>query len=677
MRRYLVVLVVLGVLAPWGYALAQEPEDGLGAVVDRSKAAPPPVEIDEVDDDAQVVEDFIETLPLPARIAQLMLVTFQGLTQPNNTDRLLLNDFPPGGVIVPRISRPQDAADYIKVLRSSGIETQKELPLFIGTNFFDFGREETRPLPLYLSVPSMLTWAGAGVSDSTQGLARIMTQDLRTMGFNMHLGPSLELAGEMSSSRSSVYNFGSDPKFVAAIAEQFGVAAADTGLIWVPMGFPGGGKNRGEKGPAVLLTSKSQLRGRDLLPYERAIEAGAQMLHVGNTLIPTLDKGSPASLSPIVMRQLLRDILEFEGLVVAGPIDAPELMLYRNPEEAAVLALQAGADMLYWNDSGPRVIKVIGSIAVAVSNGTLDEALVNDAFERVVALKQEQGLLEREKPKEKSAAKLIKERAKTSEPLQIERRAVTLIKNEDNLLPLTEERSMPIYVTGSYGVSELADAAEEYTKTVLRQPIRSARHLEQIQDFEIERVVNFSGGTRTVVCVLSGDIAPGGQIRLMKLLKETGAKIVAVHLGYPSRLSLYEDADAILLGYANPGEVSQTMKAVAAVLMGDAPVEILPALRDLERTVEQQVSFDVYDVVRSPVGRLPVTVEEPYVAGYSISYRPILEHHKVEWDFGDGRKSRDLTVNHAYQRPGRYRVILTVEDDAGEISRGEFGVVVR
>ena len=93
--------------------------------------------------------------------------------------------------------------------------------------------------------------------------------------------------------------------------------------------------------------------------------------------------------------------------------------------------------------------------------------------------------------------------------------------------------------------------------------------------------------------------------------------------------------------------------------------------------MDQQVSFDVYDVVRSPVGRLPVTVEEPYVAGYSISYRPILEDRKVEWDFGDGRKSRDLTVDHAYRRPGRYSVVLTVEEKSGEITRGEFGVVVR
>lgn len=677
MNRFLLVLGVFGALWLCDPAVAQEEDEGLGAVVDRTQAAPPPIEANSEDDPARVLEALVETLPLPIRIAQLMLVTLQGVTQPNNTDRLLIKDFPPGGVIIPRINRPQDAADYIKVLRSSAVEREEGLPLLIATNFFELKRDQTRPLELYLKIPAMLTWAAGGVCDATQGLIQIMARDLRTMGFNMHLGPSLELASEMQTGAGNVYNFGSDPDFISSMADQIGSAMADSELIWLPMGFPGGGENRGERGPPVLLTPKSQLRSRDLLPYERAVKAGAEMIHVGNTLVPTLDKGTPASLSPIVVRQVLRDILDFDGLVVAGPIDAPEMSLGHNSSGAAILALQAGADMLYWSDAGTKVIKAIGAITLAVMNGTLEESIVNDAFERIVSLKQKHGLLEREKPVEKVAAKLIKEREKVLEPRQIERRAVTLIKNDDNLLPLSEERSMPIYVTGSYGVSELADAAEEYVEFILRQPIRTARHIGRIQDFEIERLEKFTKGMRTVVCVLSPDIAAAGQVRLIKFLKETGAKIVAVHLGYPAKLSIYDDADAFILAYADPSDIGQTMKAVADVLMGNAPVEILPAFRDLERRVKQQVSFDVYDVIRSPVGRMPVTVIEPYVAGYSISYRPTLEDRKILWDFGDGKKSKDPVTTHAYKDPGRYLVRLTIKDGEGDEVLGEFGVVVR
>ena len=149
------------------------------------------------------------------------------------------------------------------------------------------------------------------------------------------------------------------------MADEIASATAESGLIFSPRGFPGGGQSRTEVSPGVLLTPKSQLRGRDLLPYEHAIEAGAQMLHVGNTLVPTLDKDALASLSPYVMRQLIRDILDFEGVVVAGPMDAPAVSRLQDSSTAAVLALQAGADMLYWNTAGSKVIRAIGTIAVA------------------------------------------------------------------------------------------------------------------------------------------------------------------------------------------------------------------------------------------------------------------------------------------------------------------------
>lgn len=673
MRRILLVFGVFWAIGPCGPAAAQKNDQGLGDVVDRTQAPP----ATPGNAPAQAAPALVETLPLPARIAQLMLVTLQGITHPSDTDRLLIRDFPPGGVIVPRINRPQDAADYIKVLRSSKVETQGGLPLLIGTNFFALNREETRPLQLYLKVPAMLTWAAGGASDSTQELTRIMAQDLRTMGFNMHLGPSLELANGLPNAAGDVHSFGGDPDFTSAMADQLAAAMADNGIIWLPMGFPGGGKNRGEKGPPVLLTPKSQLRNRDLLPYERAMKAGAEMIHVANTLVPTLDKGAPASLSPIVMRQLLRDIMDFDGLVVAGPIDAPEMRRGHQPHETAILALQAGADMLYWSDSGATVNKAIVAIALAVATGILEESTVNDAFERVIALKQKHGLLGREKPKEKVAAKLIKEREKVLEPGRIERRAVTLVKNNNSVLPLTEERSMPILVTGSYGVTELADATEEYVETVFRLPIRTARHIGRIQDFEIERLKRFAGAMRTIVCTLSADIAPEGQVRLIRFLKRTGARVVAVHLGYPAELSVYNDADAIVLTYADPKNIGQTMLAVTDILMGNADVEILPALRDLERKTGQQVSFDVYDVIRSPVGRMPFTLTEPYVTGYSISYRPNLKDRKIVWDFGDGKKSRDPVATHAYKDPGRYRVRLTIGDkEHGEVL-GEFGVLVR
>ena len=677
MRFRLIAVCAAILVFPITVVRAQEQDTGLGTVVDRTQTAPPPAPKPESDEEPDAAESLIKELSLVARVSQLMIFKLEGISRPLSGERGLIRDFPPGGLIIPRITRPRDAAEYVSLLRSSDIESKQKIPLLIGIDLFSLAREETRPIQPYLNIPSMLTWAGAGASDATRGLARIIAQDLRRMGFNLHLGPSLELASIVPSEEGNVYNFGSDPAFIAAVTDQIAEVMAEEGIIWLPMGFPGGGENRGKKGPAVLLTPKSQLRGLDLLPYETAIQAGVEMIHVGNTLIPTLDTRVMASASPIVMTDLLRNILDFEGLVVAGPMDADAVRMGRGSSEAAVLALQAGADMLYWEKGGIRIIRAIGTIVKAVGDGTIDEALVNTAFERVIRFKESQGLLERPKPKSKDAEKLTKERAKAKEPYQIERRAVTLVKNDGDVLPLSEEESMPIYIAGSYGVYELADAAKEYMQPILRQRIASARHVGRIEDFEIERIVRATGGAKTMICVLSGDIAPAGQMRLIKILREAGSKVVVVFLGHPANVAYFEEADAIVLAYADPNTIGVTMNAVADVLMGNGPVEILPALRDLDLSVNQESTFDVYDVIRSPTGRLPVSMAEPYVAGYAVSYRPVLALERIAWDFGDGAKSRDRVAVHSYNEPGQYQVTLTIETGLDAPVSREFRVVVK
>ena len=667
----LILCFFAGAFAAW----PQKPDSGLGEVVDRSQAPPP--EALKTEKEEEGVEDVIESLPLEARVAQLMLVTLQGINGPSNADRQLIRDFPPGGVIIPHVTRPGNAADYIRALRSSEIEALKEIPLLIGTDAYTLSRHEERPIGRYMVVPSMLTMAAAGRSDPTLALARLIAGDLETMGFNLLLGPSLELANQVSMDKGTLDNFGPDPSFIAAMAREIASAMSENGILWLPLGFPGGGENRDQGGPAVLLTPKSQLRERDLLPYEAAIEAGAQIIHVGNALVPTLDRNVPASLSSVVINDVLHDILEFDGLVVAGPMDARDITLSHNPWDAALFALRAGADMIYWNESSDKVIKAVANIALAVKSGKLDEAVVDRAFERVLAFKEEHGLLEREPPKNKEVARIEKRRPKNPEPYLVERRAVTLIQNTGSILPLTEEDSLPMGVTGVYGVHELHDALEEYLKPVAERPIATAKHAGRIEDFEIERLVRTARGSRTAICIFANEIEPRSQIELMRNLKATGSRIVVVLIGYPSNMTKFLDADAVVLTYGTPASIPEAMRAVADLLVGNAPVEVLPALRDLERRPGQKVPFNVYDVIRSPIGRLPITIAEPYVAGYAVSYRPTLSLYKVRWDFGDGQSARDLAAVHAYAKPGRYEVTLTVETKQGETASGAFNIVVK
>jgi len=111
-------------------------------------------------------------------------------------------------------------------------------------------------------------------------------------------------------------------------------------------------------------------------------------------------------------------------------------------------------------------------------------------------------------------------------------------------------------------------------------------------------------------------------------------------------------------------------------LLGRAPLGLQAATEGLKLKAGQAQTFNLMDIVRTPAGRLPVTLEPPFVAGLSVPYDPSAAIKKVAWDFGDGGKAKEVTVEHAYASPGTYPVVVTVTDLEGETTTRTVNAVV-
>jgi beta-N-acetylhexosaminidase len=418
------------------------------------------------------------------------------------------------------------------------------------------------------------------------------------------------------------------------------------------------------------------LPNRDLLPYRRAIEAGVPIVHVGNTLVPTIDKENrPASLSPRVMKDVLRGGLEFEGVILAGPVDTNEIVVRYHLTEATILALRAGADMILWNGTGTRVAKTVDEVSLAIQNGRLDQEVVDAALKRILTLKQEMELQTWPYPVPKDAAKLSQEKDYLEQAYEIERRSLTIVQNHNEVLPLNHERSVPVAITGIIGVEELHEALEEYIKPVSQQRITTARHLGKIHDFEIERLTKHNLGLRTVIVTLTSEVDADSQRALIGAFRKKGIRVVVVYLGYPD-ISAIRGANTIILSFSNPAAYEETMRAVADVLVGQAPLGIAPEFTELKTRVGQSDVYNALDVIRAPSGRLPIDLEPPFLAGLSVHYDPSFTIKKVEWNFGDGKKSKEIITRKAYKKPGRYPASLTVTDKKKRVSHRDFFVTV-
>ncbi len=677
------IRLLLFVLAATGTALADQTADSL--IVEpkdvpaetapqptpAAKPTPTPPPVPTMD---RSVNDIVQSLSIEQRVAQLMLVSMEGLYGPNKDDRSMMRLFVPGGIIIQSIPQPGDAADYVAALRKSPVESQTGIPLLIGADVYRLTQVRAGTTNTFVPMPSMLAVAAAGDVPATERLAKLMSEHLSTMGFNMSFGPLLELAPTLSDAPGSLNNLGSSPAFAAQAGSTIVATMLANGIAPMPAGFPGGGADRKPKGPATLLTPRARLADTDLLPYKAAIEQGAPFLHVGNTLVPTIDEQSrPASLSSAVINDLLRTEVGYKGVIVAGPLDADDIYSLYPPGQAAVMALNAGADMLYWAEAGERINKAYLSLIEAVYKGIITESTLNAAVGRILEYKKQADLAARPLPITKKAAALANKSQYPREALEIERRSITLVQNKGNVLPLTEEASMPIGVTGVTGVEELKEALEEDIKPIYEQIIQTAKYIGEIEDFEVARLA--SASARTMICVFTDTRKTQGQTRLIQELKAHGSKVVVVLLGYPRNLLALQEADAILLAYSDGSHFGESIKAIADALLGKASIRMTPTTEDLRVQVGKSQTFDIQKVVHCPAGRLPLTIAEPYVAGLSVGYTPSKVVKSVLWDFGDGGHSKENRAEHAYKEAGRYTLSLTVKDIDNVESNAVFSIV--
>jgi len=621
------------------------------------------------------VDEALEKLDLHARVAQLMLVTLQGDIQPNAGDLKYLKEYTPGGVIVRQAGLPSEAQLYVSRVR--GAELLSGIPMLVGCDLYALARATRGAPSQFVQLPSLLSLAAAHDSGATERFAQILASHMHGMGFDLSLGPSLELAPTIKDAQGTIYTFGSDPVFAADAGVTLIEALTAAGVSAAPTGFPGGGANRRVKEPAVLLTARGELAANDVLPYARAIGHGARLIHVGNTLVPTIDKsGLPASLSPQVIQQLLREEMGYEGLVIAGPLDAEEVSSAHDPVEAALRALDAGADLLYFYTALSTAARVVDKVSEAVEAGQFPREVIDKAARRVIARKLEYRALNVVPVVAKDAKKLESKKSIAEEAYAVERKAITLIKNNGGVLPLTREGSTPAGITGVVGVDALYVLLEKPLKILAQQPIGTARHLGEIQDFEIDRVTAHAEGVKTAIVLLTDHLRPYGQRKLISGLKAKGAKVVVVLMGYPGNAAVLDEADAVVLAYCDSATYGETLRALSDVLLGKGALSLRSDLGTIAAKVGDVRGFSVGDIVRSPAGKLPMALGPKYPAGFSLNYGGDLQVKSAEWDFGNGATAKGSAVDYAYPSAGDYTLTVRVTGEDKEVTSHAYAVSV-
>ena len=259
-----------------------------------------------------------------------------------------------------------------------------EIPLFIGSD--EEGGTVTRASrnPNLFSEtfksPQKLNYIG-GIEEILRD-TDTRSRELRALGINVNFAPVCDVSTDP---KDFIYDrtLGQDANMTADYVRLVVPAMTEGGTLPVLKHFPGYGNNVDtHTGIAVDQRPMETFENSDLLPFQAGIEAGAPFVLVSHNIVTCMDADLPASLSPAVHR-FLREACGFEGIAITDDLAMDAVQAYAKNGAVAVMALQAGNDMIITTDYRTQIPAVIA----AVQDGTLDESVIDDACLRVLRCK--------------------------------------------------------------------------------------------------------------------------------------------------------------------------------------------------------------------------------------------------------------------------------------------------
>ncbi len=208
------------------------------------------------------------------------------------------------------------------------------------------------------------------------------------------LGPVVDVGTETGSALGArVYS--DQAEDVAAYADATVGAYRAEHVFSAVKHFPGLGAadQSTEEGPATVGLSLDELRARDLIPFEAAIDAGVPGVVIGHALYALNDFTVPASLSKAVATALLRRELHFKGVAITDDLADPAITAIHTVPDAAVQALRAGADMLYISGSAGDQQAAYVAVLRAIQRGRIPRRRLDQAIGRILLAKQDYDLI--------------------------------------------------------------------------------------------------------------------------------------------------------------------------------------------------------------------------------------------------------------------------------------------
>ena len=330
------------------------------------------------------LRELLDAMTLEEKVGQLFFVRCPETNAPEDISAYHLG----GYLLFSRDFKDRDSwltkEQFREKIRS--YQDAAAIPLFIGSD--EEGGTVTRasrnPNLFDKKFQSPQSLYSSGGLDAVISDTVTKNMGLRELGINVNFAPVCDVStdsGDFIYDRSLGQDAETTAKYTAAVVEKMNSRTVN--MMSVLKHFPGYGNNVDtHTGIAVDERPMETFEDADLLPFKAGIEAGAPFVLVSHNIVTCMDGDLPASLSPEVHR-VLREACGFEGIAITDDLAMDAVQAYAGDGAVAVMALQAGNDMVVTTDYRTQIPTVIA----AVQAGTLTESVIDDACLRVLRCK--------------------------------------------------------------------------------------------------------------------------------------------------------------------------------------------------------------------------------------------------------------------------------------------------
>jgi len=437
--------------------------------------------------------------------------------------------------------------------------------------------------------PSLMAVGATGAERLAYEMGRVTAVEARAVGVHVPFAPVLDVNNNPDNPIINVRSFGEDPASVAKMGIAFIQGVQENGAIATGKHFPGHGDTEVDSHRAlpVIRHDRARMDSIELRPFQEAIDAGMGAIMTAHISVPSLNGGirEPSTLSPLVLTNVLRDQMGFKGIVFTDAMDMAAISRQHNSREAAVRALEAGADVILMPAS---VEGAIAGIVEAVLTGRVSAERLDTSVRRVLAMKEGLGLHENRFVRIEDIPLRVGVPEHTEMADLIAQRSITLLKNERNLLPLAGTRTARVLSVSYRRSSDIL--AGRYFNRTLRQsyPRLTTAEIDTDTPDAVYRALLERARSQALVVVstyvtsvnVSGRFTlPDELVDFVEQLGRLGVPHVVVTFGNPYLVTGFPDVQAYMLAWS--GSQSSQVAAARALLgqseiVGRIPTRVPP-----------------------------------------------------------------------------------------------------